>query len=60
MMAMDDPQVYRIEEAARILGVSRSQAYEAAKRGEIRTFKIGKRILVPKQVVADILAGKAL
>lgn len=29
------------------LGVSRNGLYEAAKRGEIRTIKIGTRIVVP-------------
>ena len=37
----------RVEEAGRWLGVSRNAAYEAAKRGEIPTIKIGRRLLVP-------------
>ena len=36
-----------IAETARALGIGINQAYEAAKRGEIPTIKIGKRILVP-------------
>jgi excisionase family DNA binding protein len=36
-----------VEEAGRRLGVSRNLAYEAAKRGEIPTIKIGRRLLVP-------------
>ncbi|MGP6192347.1 MAG: helix-turn-helix domain-containing protein [Vulcanimicrobiaceae bacterium] len=34
-------------EAARLLGISRNLAYEAARRGEIPTIRIGRRILVP-------------
>ncbi len=36
-----------VEEAARILGISRAFAYEAVARGEIPCIRIGKRILVP-------------
>lgn len=36
-----------VEEAGRRLGVSKNTAYAAAKRGEIPTIKIGKRLLVP-------------
>jgi excisionase family DNA binding protein len=36
-----------IEEAARELGISRNGAYEAAKRGEIPTIKIGRLLKVP-------------
>jgi excisionase family DNA binding protein len=36
-----------IEELAQRLGIGRNQAYEAARRGEVPTIKIGKRILVP-------------
>ena len=36
-----------IEQAARILGVSRSAAYGAAHRGEIPSLRIGRRIVVP-------------
>jgi excisionase family DNA binding protein len=44
-----------VTEAARALGVSRHQAYEAAKRGEIPIIKIGKRILVPVAALERIL-----
>jgi excisionase family DNA binding protein len=36
-----------VEEAGKRLGVSRNLAYEAARRGEIPTIKIGRRLLVP-------------
>ncbi len=39
---------YGVQEAAKILGIGRNAAYEAARRGEIPTIKIGGRILVPK------------
>lgn len=36
-----------VEEAGRWLGISRPAAYEAAKRGEIPTIRIGRLLLVP-------------
>lgn len=37
-----------VEEAGRRLGISRNSAYEAAKRGEIPTIRIGRLVLVPE------------
>ncbi|MBA6092145.1 helix-turn-helix domain-containing protein [Pseudomonas monteilii] len=34
-----------VEEAGRILGISRSATYEFIAKGEIKTFKIGRRRL---------------
>ena len=39
---------YSIAEAADKLGIGKNQGYEAARRGEIPTIKIGKRVLVPR------------
>ncbi len=44
-----------VSEAAKALGVSRNKAYEAARRGEIPTIKIGKRILVPLAALERLL-----
>jgi excisionase family DNA binding protein len=43
-----DRVVYAVPEAGALLGLSRNASYEAAKRGEIPTIKIGKLIMVPK------------
>ena len=40
--------VYTVPEAGRLLGLSRNAAYEAAKRGDIPTLRIGRLLLVPK------------
>jgi excisionase family DNA binding protein len=48
-----------IPEAAQALGIGRNQGYEAAKRGEIPTIKIGKRILVPVAALERMLQGAA-
>lgn len=46
---------YTIEEAADILGIGRSSAYRAARRREIPTIKIGRRLLVGRQALLDII-----
>jgi excisionase family DNA binding protein len=40
--------VYTVPEAGRLLGLGRNAAYEAAKRGELPTIRIGRLLLVPK------------
>jgi excisionase family DNA binding protein len=44
----DERLVYTVPEAGRLLGLSRNGSYEAAKRGDIPTIRIGRRLLVPK------------
>lgn len=53
--------VYEIPEVARLLGMSRNAAYEAARRGDIPTIRIGKLIRVPKHALNQILerAGRS-
>ena len=51
----DDRLVLTIEEAGKLLGLGRSGTYEAAKRGDIPTLKIGSRILVPKVALLKLL-----
>lgn len=44
----DDRLVYGVPEAGAMLGLSRNASYEAAKRGDLPTIRIGKLIRVPK------------
>ncbi|HMS24200.1 MAG TPA: helix-turn-helix domain-containing protein [Acidimicrobiia bacterium] len=39
--------VLSIEEVALILGLGRSATYESARRGELPTLRLGRRVLVP-------------
>lgn len=55
----DAPKTQSIDEAAKELGIGRNQAYAAARRGEIPTIKIGKRILVLKGPFTRLLAGES-
>jgi excisionase family DNA binding protein len=50
---------YTIQEAADILGLSRASAYRAAKRGQIPTLRIGRRILVGRQALINVLTTLA-
>jgi excisionase family DNA binding protein len=47
-----------VEAAAKELGISRSSAYEAARRGEIPAIVIGRRVLVLRRCLDDILEGR--
>jgi excisionase family DNA binding protein len=40
--------VYTVPEAGRLLGLGRNAAYDAAKRGDIPTLRVGRLLLVPK------------
>ena len=50
-------QTLKIEEAAKVLGISRNTAYDAVKTGELPTIKIGRRFLVPRVALERMLAG---
>jgi excisionase family DNA binding protein len=41
-----------IEQTAQVLGLGRTAAYDAARRGELPTRRLGRRLLVP---VPDLL-----
>lgn len=45
-----------IPEVARLLGISRNSAYEAARQGILPTIVIGRRILVPVSALKAMLA----
>lgn len=55
--AVENRLVFTVEEAAQLLGISRSFAYEAVQRGEIPSMRIGRRILVPKAALNDLLSS---
>ena len=51
--------VLKVPEAGAMLGLGRNAAYEAAKRGDIPTIRIGKLLRVPKAAFQRLLDGKA-
>jgi excisionase family DNA binding protein len=44
-----------VEEAARVLGIGRSLAYDAVKRGDIQSIRVGARRLIPSAVLRRLL-----
>jgi excisionase family DNA binding protein len=52
-------RVVTVNEAAVMLRISRGAAYEAARRKEIPTIRIGRRLLVPLAALERMLAGTA-
>ena len=44
-----------VEEAAKVLGVGRNTAYEAVRRGEIPSIRVGRRLVVPKAALERML-----
>lgn len=46
-----------VEEAAALLGLGRTAAYEAARRGEIPCRKLGRRVIVPVPALLDWLGA---
>jgi excisionase family DNA binding protein len=44
-----------VEEAAAVLNISRSLAYEAARDGRIPTIRIGRRLLVSRYALEKLL-----
>jgi excisionase family DNA binding protein len=53
----DSRRAYSLNEAARVLGVSRSTIYKAIKCGEIRTIRLCGRCLVVRDSLEELLAG---
>lgn len=43
----DQPATMTVEQAGRLLGISRRSAYRAVADGHIPTIRLGRRILVP-------------
>lgn len=50
--------VYSVEEAAKLLGLSRNGAYDAVARGDIPSIRIGRKLLVPKAALEKKLTGE--
>jgi excisionase family DNA binding protein len=51
---------YTVEEAAALLGIARGTAYEAARDGSLPTIRLGRRLLVPRARLAELLGNQGL
>ena len=59
-MERTEPKTYTVDEAAQLLGIGRTLAYEqaAADNFPVPVIKIGKRLLVPRAPLDRLLAGE--
>lgn len=51
------PVVYRVDEAAEALRISRDTIYELIRSGRLRTIKVGSRRLVPLVALTEYIAS---
>jgi excisionase family DNA binding protein len=49
---------FNLPEVAQMLGCSRSSVYRWASEGEIPTIRIGRRVLVPREALEQLLGGE--
>lgn len=53
-----NPNTLTVPQAARILGIGLNVAYDAARKGQIPTLRMGKRrLVVPRHKLEAILGG---
>jgi excisionase family DNA binding protein len=54
-MTMLQRLTYTVEEAGDLLGISRGSAYNLVRTGQIPALRMGRRLLVPRVALDDIL-----
>jgi excisionase family DNA binding protein len=55
---MTEPLTITVEDAAVLLGISRGLAYEAARRGELPVIRLGRRLLVPRARLLELVGAQ--
>lgn len=48
-----------VTEMALMLGISRSKAYACVRTGEVKSIRIGRRVVVPRRVIDELLGSGA-
>ncbi len=56
-MTLDDdlPPILTVDQTAQVLGISRGLAFTAVRAGDIPSIRIGRRILVPRDRLRQML-----
>ena len=57
---MNAPLTISVEDAARLLGISRGLAYEAARRGDLPVIRLGRRMLVPRARLLELVGASGM
>jgi excisionase family DNA binding protein len=55
--ATGQPRLLRVEEAAQLLGIGRSLAYDLIRTGRLRSIKIGSRRLIPLAAIDEAISA---
>lgn len=50
-------QTLSVPEAAQLLGISRAHAYDCVRSGEIPSITLGRRVVIPRRAIEDLLNG---
>lgn len=53
-----DPIAYSVTDAAALLGIGRTTAYDLIATGELRACKVGSRTLVSRRALEDFVAAR--
>lgn len=56
-MGTEERLTYSIEETGRLLGLSRATTYTLANQGKLPVLRLGKRLIVPRQALEQMLAN---
>ena len=59
-MKKNTPTVFTVDEVARILRIGRISAYQAIERGDVPSIRIGRRILIPRMALEQMLTRPKL
>jgi excisionase family DNA binding protein len=51
----DEKLTLTVPQAARVLGISRGLAYQMARQGTIPTLRFGRRLVVPRKAIEQLL-----
>lgn len=54
---LPDKRMFSVEEAAAILGIGRSTAYQSARTGELPSGRLGHRLLIPRNALVRMLGA---
>lgn len=57
-MKKERRKTLNVDEVAQLLGIGRTLAYQAVRRGEIPSIRIGNRYLVPKAALEAVISGE--
>lgn len=53
-----ESKVVSVEVAAVILGVTKNHVYQLCRARQLRHVRLGRRVVIPKEAVEDLLAGR--